>query len=176
MPGSRIMQLLAAKARSGQPAVQSCAQRLLWHCYQVSRLRMQCQQSGPAPCHELCWAILLVLVLLLLLQEPLANGTPSWHLRSQARRCCFGVCGPPRSVNAAPQVVFKQLESWLVHGLLLDSAGEFFIQPSAALGEASEAQLRQASPSPLRPAFGTGLSPPQDWDPLEWHSGFEASD
>jgi hypothetical protein len=37
MSGSHIMQLVAARARSGMPAVQSCAQRLLWHCYQVIR-------------------------------------------------------------------------------------------------------------------------------------------
>lgn len=37
LSGARLMQLLAARARSGMPAVQSCASRLLWHCYQVGR-------------------------------------------------------------------------------------------------------------------------------------------
>ena len=68
--GSQIMRLLSLRAHSGVPALQSCAQRLLWHCRQV---------------------------------------------------------------------LFKQLESWLVHGLLLDQAGEFFIQRSTQSTGGSDA-------------------------------------
>lgn len=110
LSGSAVMRLLAAKSLSGMPAVQSCAQRLLWHCYQV---------------------------------------------------------------------MFKQLESWLVHGLLLDTEGEFFIQRLAdSAGGGGAPVAGRASPSPLvlRPAGGGSSGTargPQEWDPLEWHAGFQ---
>ena len=107
------MRALSLRAHSGAPAVQSCAQRLLWHCRQV---------------------------------------------------------------------LFKQLESWLVHGLLLDSGGEFFVQRSSdsSSGGSSGAAARAPgaaapSPSPLR--LGVGPEPAAgallDWEPLEWHAGFQ---
>lgn len=102
--GAEVMRLLAARAHSGVPAVQSCAQRLLWHCRQV---------------------------------------------------------------------LFKQLESWLVHGLLLDRGGEFFVQRAGAGAEAQHGTA--ASPSPLRlgPGGAPDVGPMLDWEPLEWHAGFE---
>ena len=119
--GSQIMGLLSLRAHSGVPAVQSCAQRLLWHCRQV---------------------------------------------------------------------LFKQLESWLVHGLLLDRAAEFFVQRSdgaaaaaaaaAAAGDGEEQRSLPGgqggpSPSPLRLAGapGGGAGAMLDWEPLEWHAGFQ---
>ena len=121
--GSQIMRLLSLRAHSGVPALQSCAQRLLWHCRQV---------------------------------------------------------------------LFKQLESWLVHGLLLDRAAEFFVQRSDAAAAAAAAAGGAAagvggeqrgpaagaggpSPSPLRLAGapGGGAGAMLDWEPLEWHAGFQ---
>ena len=105
--GAGIMHQLALRAHSGVPALQSCAQRLLWHCRQV---------------------------------------------------------------------LFKQLESWLVHGLLLDRAGEFFIRRAGGAG-ASSPRRSVASPSPLRLGDGSAAAggPMLDWEPLEWHAGFEVS-
>lgn len=105
--GAGIMHQLALRAHSGVPALQSCAQRLLWHCRQV---------------------------------------------------------------------LFKQLESWLVHGLLLDRAGEFFIRRAGGAG-ASSPRRSAASPSPLRLGDGSAAAggPMLDWEPLEWHAGFEVS-
>ena len=105
LAGAAVMRLLALRAHSGVPALQSCAQRLLWHCRQV---------------------------------------------------------------------LFKQLESWLVHGLLLDRAGEFFIRRAGASGGSSP-RHSAASPSPLRLGDGgSGAAGPMlDWEPLEWHAGFE---
>lgn len=84
--------------------------------------------------------------------------------------------------------MFKQLESWLVHGVLLDSAGEFFIQRTPAAAAAAAAAAREAygisigvapggtqaspHPSPSRMAPGPARLP-NEWDPLEWHSGFQ---
>ena len=117
LAGSQIMRLLSQHAHSGVPALQSCAQRLLWHCHQV---------------------------------------------------------------------LFKQLESWLVHGLLLDQAGEFFIQRSTQSTGGSDAPSNstggggQASPPTLRsmtPDGGDGVGSSSgavlDWEPLEWHAGFQ---
>lgn len=103
--GAAIMRQLALRAHSGMPALQSCAQRLLWHCRQV---------------------------------------------------------------------LFKQLESWLVHGLLLDRAGEFFIRRAGGAGAGSP-RRSAASPSPLRLGDGSAAAggPMLDWEPLEWHAGFE---
>jgi gamma-tubulin complex component 4 len=96
LAGSGVMRALELRARSGAPALQSCAARLLWHCRQV---------------------------------------------------------------------LLKQLESWLVHGLLLDATAEFFVQRCEPGGgsHAAPAHLA-ASPPP-----GACL----DWQPLEWHSGFQ---
>ncbi|PRW61252.1 gamma-tubulin complex component 4-like protein [Chlorella sorokiniana] len=105
--GAGIMRQLALRAHSGVPALQSCAQRLLWHCRQV---------------------------------------------------------------------LFKQLESWLVHGLLLDRAGEFFIRRAGGAGAGSP-RRSAFSPSPLRFGDGgaAGGGPMLDWEPLEWHAGFEVA-
>lgn len=104
--GAELMRLLAARAHSGVPALQACAQRLLWHCRQV---------------------------------------------------------------------LFKQLESWLVHGLLMDRGGEFFIQRTCGAGGPGSPRGAAASPSPLRPGAGAGSAAGTmlDWEPLEWHAGFE---
>lgn len=105
LAGAGIMRVLSLRAHSGAPAVQSCAQRLLWHCRQV---------------------------------------------------------------------LFKQLESWLVHGLLLDRADEFFVRRSDAAGGDSGTHGSAASPSPLRLGAGaeSGGGAMLDWEPLEWHAGF----
>jgi gamma-tubulin complex component 4 len=84
LAGGGVMRLLELRTRSGVPAVQSCARRLLWHCNQV---------------------------------------------------------------------LFKQLDSWLVHGLLLDPGDEFFIKRVGGSG-----------------AGGAGGA--DEWSPLEWHDGF----
>lgn len=105
--GAGVMRALAARACSGSPAVQSCAQRLLWHCRQV---------------------------------------------------------------------LFKQLQSWLVHGLLLDAAGEFFIQRSDVVcGGTTTTAGVAPSPSPLRTPSALGAGAMLDWEPLEWHAGFQVS-
>lgn len=54
------------------------------------------------------------------------------------------------------QILFKQLDSWLVHGLLLDPGNEFFIKRSAQATTAG-------------PAAAAGVP---SWHPLEWHDGF----
>ena len=108
LSGARIMQLLAVRGRSGDPALQSCMLRLLWHCRQT---------------------------------------------------------------------MYRQLEGWVVHGLLLDQGQEFFIQRAGDGGaEASGAPEagRTPVPSPLR--MGTldgGAGAMLDWEPLEWHAGFQ---
>ncbi|EFN52335.1 hypothetical protein CHLNCDRAFT_58938 [Chlorella variabilis] len=86
------------------------------------------------------------------------------------------------------QVLFNQLESWLVHGLLLDRGNEFFIRrcdtaapPAAAGAAAGPAAGHVASPaSALHGGGGGGGGPPGggsilDWEPLEWHAGFQVS-
>jgi hypothetical protein len=60
------------------------------------------------------------------------------------------------------QVFFKQLEAWLVHGQLLDRAGEFFVKRLVAREAAGEVTVgNDALP-------GDGGA-----DPMEWHTGFQ---
>ncbi|KAL4434808.1 hypothetical protein ABPG77_005335 [Micractinium sp. CCAP 211/92] len=108
LAGAAVMRVLSLRAHSGAPAVQSCAQRLLWHCRQV---------------------------------------------------------------------LFKQLESWLVHGMLLDRAGEFFVRRSDGAEDGAGGRGGAASPSPLRVGAGAaGVGGGMlDWEPLEWHAGFQVS-
>lgn len=75
------------------------------------------------------------------------------------------------------QVLFKQLESWLVHGLLLDRAGEFFIQRQDISGGGSDGgqRLGAVSPSPLHLGAAGAEAGGTDWEPLEWHDGFAVS-
>lgn len=84
------------------------------------------------------------------------------------------------------QVLFEQLESWLVHGVLLDRAGDFFIQRTGGSagqsamysGEPSAGSSNSGSiaPSPLGLADSGGVlgkAALLDWQPLEWHTGFQ---
>ena len=70
------------------------------------------------------------------------------------------------------RVLCKQLEAWLVHGLLLDCSGEFFIRrqgPEAAAGSAEGATAAAGASGPAAPAKQAA------WQPSEWHVGFEVS-
>lgn len=128
--GADIPQLLDSHAHSGIPTIQSCAERLLWHCNQVT---------------------------------------------------------------------FKQLEAWLVHGLLVNAedgggadaaGGEFFVQSCSTSSSSLEAAAR-GSEGDIVDHFSSraaglaahimGRQPVSaagallDWQPLEWHTGFQIS-
>lgn len=90
--------MLETQARSGNPSLQACARRLLWHCHRI---------------------------------------------------------------------MFKQLEAWLVHGMLLDPAGEFFIQYKS--GDGISTTTTNSAPV-LHHGSSVNLE-----QQMAWHDGFRVS-